>query len=295
MHDLLLRSSAASIRRDRVKDLAVILAGAVLLLTPALVNGFPFVYPDTGTYLASAFRGYVPVDRPYWYGVFLRVASLGGHSFWSMVCVQALGCSSYVLRTLRLFAVPAVARRRALVAFVLLAGASSAGFFMGQLMPDAFTGIGLLALLHFLVPRKTRAWQLLDLLVLLAACWMHLSHLLILPLSGALFLWMMRHMFSDAPWVRWVRLAGFTVLAWMGLGLANLAVDGAFYISRSGHAFLIARLLDTGILKDWLDAHCSDTTRGLCHYKDSLPANGNVFLWKQESPLYRQGGWLATR
>lgn len=282
-------------RHERVKDIGLILFGALLLLVPALVNGFPFVYPDTGTYLRSAFQGYVPVDRPYWYGVFLRVASGGGHTFWGMVTAQALCCALYVFRTVRLFVGRERVHRAAAIVFVVLAAASSPGYYAGQLMPDIFTPIGILAVVLLLSAPALRWVQLFDLLVLLLACWVHLSHLLIVPLCGGLFLLLMRRTFRDAA-LRWLRLGVFTVLAWCGLGIADRVVDGRFYLSQGGHVFLLGRLLDTGILRPWLDEHCADGAYALCAYKDSLPANSTAFLWDiHGSPLYKQGGWAATR
>ena len=48
------------------------LGAALLLLSVPVLNGYPLVYSDTGTYLRTAFEGYVPPDRPVWYGLFLR-------------------------------------------------------------------------------------------------------------------------------------------------------------------------------------------------------------------------------
>lgn len=277
--------------RSRGQDVWLILGGALLFLAPAMINGFPFVYPDTGTYLRSAFQGYVPVDRPYWYGVFLRVASLGGHSFWSMVAAQALLASTYAVRTLRLFVPPERGPWRVLLVLVVLAGCSSVGWYAGQLMPDIFTGIGLLAVLLLLWPGAAVWSRILDGLVVVLCCWLHLSNLLILPIAGALFLLLTAR--RSKP--RWIGLASLSVVAWAGSAIANYAVDGRFYLSRSGHVFLTGRLLDTGILQDWLNEHCTDGHGGLCRYRDHLPPNGDAFLWADDSPLYREGGWLATQ
>ena len=44
-----------------------ILLGAALLLWPALWNGYPLVFSDTGTYLSQAINHYVGWDRPIFY------------------------------------------------------------------------------------------------------------------------------------------------------------------------------------------------------------------------------------
>jgi hypothetical protein len=85
------------------------------------------------------------------------------------------------------------------------------------------------------------------------------------------------------------------LLAWGGLACANRAVDGEFYISRSGHAFLMGRMVDTGMLKTYLEEHCATEHYGICAYMDSLPKTSSAFLWRDDSPMAEQGGWASTK
>lgn len=267
--------------------------GAAIVLVPALINGYPFVYSDTGTYIESAFTGYVPFDRPYWYGPFVWAASLDGITLWGVAVAQALLCSAYMLRIGRLV-VPARTERTFLIACAVLALGSGLGWYAARVIPDVFTGIGMLATYSLL--RGGSGWRrAIDALVILAACWMHTSNLLILPISGALLLFMGRRdrpaaLRQGAMW-----LAASTTVSWGGLALANKVVDGEAYVSRGSHVFLMGRMLDTGMLKPYLDEHCSHTQFAICAYKDSLPPNSQAFLWSQSSPLALQGGWAATK
>lgn len=278
-----------------VRDWSVVLMGTVLILLPALVNGFPFVYPDTGTYLGSAFRGTVPVDRPAWYGLFMRISSLGGNTFWGIITAQALLSSMYVFRTVALL-LPYRPHRAALIILAMLALASSLGWYAGQLMPDIFTGIGLLALFHVFMGRGGQWVRAADTALAVFCCWVHLSNLLILPAAGALLLQFTRRQVPTASRLRWAGLAGCTALAWGGLAVANRMIDREFYISRGGQAFLVARMLDTGMLRAWMEEHCADGGYRICAYKDRLPPSGGHLLWHDSiSPMHLEGGWLATR
>ena len=42
---------------------------AVLMLLPAIYNGFPFIYADTGGYVARPFEGTLELGRSALYGV----------------------------------------------------------------------------------------------------------------------------------------------------------------------------------------------------------------------------------
>lgn len=281
--------------RARVIDAGCVILCALIVLVPTIWNGFPFVYSDTGTYLRSAFEGYVPIDRPYWYGLFVRLASANASTLWGVVSAQALLCSLYLLRSSRLFFDAPGARWVTLIGTMVLSALTSLGWYAGQLIPDVFTGIGLLAVLLLL--REGNSWMCrsFHILVIAFAGWMHLSNLLILPLAGVVLALIARHTAPGGLARNMVRLGVVIALSWGGLAFANRMVDGRFHISRASHVFFMGRMLDSGLLKAYLDEHCGEDHFGICAYKDSLPPTSDAFLWWGSSPIARQGGWEATR
>ena len=74
----------------RTDPVRMVPAATLLLLGPALINGYPLVYADTGTYLTSGFQLGIPADRPLGYGLFCRLFSGDGLSLWGVVIAQAL-------------------------------------------------------------------------------------------------------------------------------------------------------------------------------------------------------------
>src|SRR3954466_9092362 len=68
--------------------LGAALAAMLILLTPALWNGFPLLEYDTGGYLARWFEGTLEVSRSTVYGLFL--VALAHPDFWPAVLVQAV-------------------------------------------------------------------------------------------------------------------------------------------------------------------------------------------------------------
>lgn len=258
----------------------------VLVLCMPFINGFPFTYPDTGSYLASAFRGKVPYDRPYWYGVFLRVSSGGGLSLWGPVVVQAALSTFLVLRTLRLFAPARPLPSVAVVA--LLVGCTGLSWYAGQLVPDIFTGIGLLAMLLLLLDDAGRPLRAFYALLLMLAMLVHGSNLFTFTALGLLVL----VAFRSIALARRRTLLLVVLSCWPLLLALNAAVGGRAQLGRGGHVFLVARLIDADILNDWLDKSCPGST-ALCAYRDSMPGSTIEFLWRQDSPLYALGGWEA--
>ena len=123
-------------------------AAAVSLLWPALWNGYPIVFADTGTYLSQAIHHYAGWDLPVFYSLFLLPLH-GTLTLWPVVGVQAL-LTAWVLwpvcRTL-LPGLPAVAFVAGVAA---LSACTWLPWIVGEVMPDLFTPllvlvIGLLA------------------------------------------------------------------------------------------------------------------------------------------------------
>ena len=102
-----------------------------IILIPALINGFPFVYSDTGTYIKSAFEGYIPFDRPYWYGAFIRATSGGGLTLWGVAIAQSALCAVYILRVSKLRGPPGKAKRTALITCAVLTAGTGLGWYAG--------------------------------------------------------------------------------------------------------------------------------------------------------------------
>jgi hypothetical protein len=72
---------------------------------------------------------------------------------------------------------------------------------------------------------------------------------------------------------------------------------GNYYIARTlawtpgGMALSFGRMLQSGIVNKYLDAHCPDPYLRLCKYKDELPRDADEFFWG--SPLFDKLGRFA--
>src|SRR5262249_43313662 len=70
---------------------AAFLLMIAMLLVPALWNGFPFIFADTGGYLARPYLHQLDLGRSALYGLFLALGV--GFDFWPVVLVQAVVCA----------------------------------------------------------------------------------------------------------------------------------------------------------------------------------------------------------
>ncbi|MEE3502697.1 hypothetical protein [Acidiphilium acidophilum] len=85
-------------------EAGLIAAGAALMLWPALHNGFPLIFSDTGTYISQAMEFHLGWDRPPFYSFFI-LALDWGRSLWPPVLAQCLA-TSWLIRRTQLMVVP---------------------------------------------------------------------------------------------------------------------------------------------------------------------------------------------
>jgi hypothetical protein len=134
---------------ERYKNIIAIIAGSLISCAMAVYNGYPFVYPDTGSYIYSGFSDVFLPDRPPFYGYFLRHMSLA-ESLWLVIAAQSL-LINYLLYRLVMHTCrtgsPAGRYLLAVVACNVLTGLS---FTCSFLVPDVFTPITLLGFILLL-------------------------------------------------------------------------------------------------------------------------------------------------
>ena len=277
---------------------AAMIASVGLLLWPALLNGYPLVFADTGTYLSQAIRHYVGWDRPAIYSVFLLLLHWKTTT-WIAVVVQAV-MTMYVLDAVRRSFMPEMPRRLLVAMVALLCVVTPLPWFVGQLMPDLFTSL-LALVIAMLVLAPCRFSRLEMSALALFASWMiavHLSNIwislglvfILLPLRRRLGA---RSQFGG-PGVR--RAFAPILLAVLVLCTVNLAAFGRFSVSPYGNVFLLARLVYDGPARFTLETDCTTAHWRLCTYLNTLPPHetafrtSDLFLWRADGPLARLGG-----
>ena len=116
----------------------------LLLLVPAIHNGFPLIFPDSGTYLGIAFGPEYALDRSSYYGLLLKplVASAPGVAgLWIAIAVQALAVALVLWAVAGRFDAEGSGPWRRLAWLAPAALLTALPWHAGQFMPDALTGI----------------------------------------------------------------------------------------------------------------------------------------------------------
>src|SRR4051812_40572407 len=114
----------------------------LMLLAPALWNGYPLLQWDTGGYLARWYEGYLVPSRSTVFGLYLHYGE--DSSFWINLGIQALASLWILQLTLRVLE---MLRPLRLIAISLaLIFATALPWLASTLLTDIFTGLSVLAL-----------------------------------------------------------------------------------------------------------------------------------------------------
>ncbi len=260
--------------------LFAVLTGAALLVWPALVNGYPVLFSDTGGLLDMGLAGDMGWDKPWVYGPFLALTSLG-LSLWGSVAAQGLLLSHLLWLSQAVVAPPRPGWHVSLCA--VLAAGTAAPWFASLLMPDIFTPLVVLCLfvLAFGSGRLGRGALVWAGVVGTVAIASHLSHLIVatavVALAG-LLRWRL-------PWRPALPLAA-ALLFLLG---SNLVGNGVLAVSPYGSVFALARLVGDGPGRAYVDEACPAAGWRICAWSGRLPTDSDEFLWQPNGPVWADG------
>lgn len=263
---------------------------ALLLLVPALVNGYPLVYADTGTYLTSGFQLGIPADRPIGYGLFCRLFSGDGLSLWGVVIMQSLLTAMVLAHAWQVV----VARRWGLflATTALLSATTGLGWYTSRLLPDAFTPLAIVSAGLLVLARLAWPWRLVHASVLVLACVTHFSHLVIVPATLAIAWGLHRLLLRTRPPFTGTTFAlGAVVLSVFALAASNRWAGRGWELSRGTPLFLLGRVVDAGALPTALARHCPHEQWSICDAPP--PADSRALLWGPDGAVTAAGGWDA--
>lgn len=261
-----------------VKPFLAILAGGVMLIWPAFLNGYPLLFSDSGAWLAQTVVPLMIWDKPWVYGPFAWV--FHQHvSLWGTILAQGVMLSHLIWLLARVLGVAGPGRHLAICA--ALSVFSTAPWVAALVMPDAMTPMAVLsaALLGWAWPalsRAERAW-LVTLGTIATA-----SHLAHLPVVFALVV--LAALLRIGP-MGCLRVAAPLLGAVLLLLGTNLVGHGRLALSPYGSTFLLARLIADGPAARTIAAECPGAGWYLCAFSGRLPRDSDAFLWWPDSPV----------
>ena len=278
-----------------LKKILFYLLAAITLLIPAFYNGYPLVYSDTGSYIQSGMDLVIPEHRTIMYGLFIRFFSFN-FSLWLVVFAQSL-IVSYVLWHITRVINKTISKRLFLIGLALLSWFTGLGWYTSQIMPDIFTVTAIGTLLLLALKKDYKIYQkVIFSLLLVFSINAHFSNYLIsiLTVLGLFVITRTKFIPKAKKELSFLLPTIIVTLSILTGSLINYSVGSTFKINQGSHVFLMGKMLDSGVLKSFLDDECKNDNYVLCHCKDSLPVTSRELLWNPNSPLYQNGGWTGS-
>src|SRR5262245_58382172 len=274
-----------------IARLAGIVAAVLILLAPALWNGFPLLQYDTGGYFARWYEGTLEESRSTVYSLFLHF--LSRPNFWPVVIAQTFFTVWILWLVLRSHGLGARARVLP-ITIAALSILTALPWLTSQLITDILAGLAVLAL-YLVVARghTLTSWERPALMAFIAfAVATHNATLAVLMLlvAAGLVIALFDRKLVPLAGVRRGALA-------LALGAAllvttNYAVAGRLAWTPGGIALLFGRMLNEGIAQRFLTERCPDPRFKLCDHISELPNDADKFFWG-ESVFDRLGRFRA--
>ena len=283
--------------RLRYQCLTFYVVGTIFLMSAAFYNGFPLVFPDSGSYLREFIELHHEPYHPIFYSIFVGLLHWR-LSLWPIVVGQSILMVFVLDRTLTRSA-PGAGWVARLAVLALLTLTTSLPWYTGQIMPDFFAPITVLLVYLASVFRddlsKLEYYVLLLILCVAQAC--HFTHIgITVGLLGCLAVGAL--IFRTCKLLNLLPVTATSVLAILAIVSTNFAAMREVTFSPYGSLNILDRLVAEGVAQEYLTTHCATVDYNICTYLGYIkrePRHTDWLLWQDETVLRDLGGGMHYR
>lgn len=288
--------------RNLALPLYLILSSFIILF-PVFYNGYPLFYSDSALYIlvSNLFGALINTENiPYLSGIgyafFIRIVTWRS-TLYLVVFAQALILNILLYQSVKVLVPETKVFKFHLPIIIILSLLSSMGWTASQLMPDIFTSFLVLAIfLFYSTNKKSLGMYIFLSIIIITSILSHLSNITISVLLIALIFVSFLFMKSDKKNLMiFIRKSAVIVALIISSLFILIGLNHKYYkyngLSPTGSIFFVARLMDTGFMREFLNEKCSEKSYEMCKFKDYLPDSYEGFLWNENSVFNKTGGW----
>jgi hypothetical protein len=277
--------------RIKLSGLSAIGLSTLILMIPAILNGFPFLFPDSGDYLVFTPRLY----RSPYYGLLIFFFHIN-RWIWGPVIAQSAIVAHLIYVLVRHGSV-----QKSVFAVVIICGLllfSSLPFFTGFIMADIFTSVMIICfyVLCFQFDKLNKVLRFYLLALATVATTAHVSNLILgvyaIGLLAVLYFWTSHSLTGT------LRRMGILAIP-IGLSAAailafNVTIFDIVALTPAGPDFMMANMVQYGPARSYLKSVCPSAGYKICPYVDRLPQTADQLLWT--TGIFDQlGGFTAMK
>lgn len=267
----------------------------------AVYNGYPLATSDTGAYVGTAFDFMVLKDRSSFYSVFLAFTGLRipdwaliKGSLWLPTFFQAAIVAFLLLRLTHVVGYQLKTTLTYIISMLIISIGTALSWVASYAMPDIFTGILLLAMLLYMYDQSAvKPLKAFYLIVIPIATIIHNSHFVIMALYTIVMLFIYH---KNRPYLfKTAKLLSITIACVLLVCSLNFYKGFGFVISPGAHVFIVGKLAETKLLQTYLNDNCPEKNLKLCRYKSEIPPSAVKYIWEDNSPFHKIGGWESSK
>jgi hypothetical protein len=223
----------------------------LVCIWPALYNNFPLTTPDSGGYIFSGIKLTLAKERPWGYGIFILLTSMGISLWWVIFAQAAIFVALLQSLCKKLLGKNASPFLNTTV-ILIISFVTSAAWFTSQLMAYAFTGILLIAIILFFLEKENRKkLRILGALIFFILM-MHTSHVLVTALLSAIAVFFYHKRRMKTYFIRARQLLVLSLSSLFLIAFMYFVGGYGFRLSPVSHIFVMSRMAENGILDQYL-------------------------------------------
>jgi len=265
----------------------------IIISSTSLYNGYPLIYYDSVNYLEQSINLNDVSTNPPGYPIFIRIFSWQD-TLWPVVFAQSLLVSILIFLVLKNLIGDKYLFQFHFFTISFLTIFSSLGWTASLVMADIFAAMAILSVYLALNSKSSLPVKIFCWIILFISCISHFSIiLLIVVIISIFFIYDLKS--SGFQLFRSFKKVVITLIV---IVISVLFINNYHLIVKQNqksqdikHVIIMARLMETGILDEFLDKNCDNYRYTLCYYKDSFPNRPSQFVWNKESPFFKTGGW----
>lgn len=255
-----------------------------------IYNRCYLVNSDTGAYVGNQFRTGFIKDRSKFYSVFLLFTNFKLSLLFSVWAQSFIVNYGFYLYFKYLLGLKRNFQKVGITNFILVL-TSSLGWYVSNISPDIFTAIYILFVALYIFSNLPKLHRRMVLAIIFISIAVHNSNFLLnIGIIGILII---SQLFTKRSLKKVILyLSNYAVLIGLTLSVAHYINFNKFSMNPSSPIFLMSRLAEMGILKQYLDEHCDQQPQLLCEQKEQIHGRQWNFMWDDGLFPHTQMGWM---
>ena len=268
--------------RSTINSIAFFALTTIIIIIPALFNGYPIVHQDSGHYLYTSRSLHTNATNPPGYSLFIRAVTWQS-LVWLIAVVQGIILNFYLFYSMKALVPNLKIHFKVVYLFIIsiLSIFTGMGWFVTRIMPDIFTAYAILGIYFFIRKESSVFVRIINGVIIFWACISHFSNIyvfLLLFILLFLFYYLGKSFRNQYNLIAIICIIPILISANIFIRSYNYFNNNGFITAKYKHGAIMAKFIEYGILDDYLEKACAQHDFSLCQHKGQFPNTTGNFI-----------------